>query len=1088
MKLQSGERQFELPADLREKLQAFRQRVWSVKFGEAIGVAWTTLLLSYLAVFGFDRLGETSTVLRTTLLALGAAGGLVYLPWKIYRWIWQQRHLTQLARLLARSQPRVGDRLLGVIELVETRSDQNASPALCRAAIQQVADDTRAVDFLPCVPTPRHKRWLSIAAGTLVVAVTALLVPGAGWNAFQRWSRPWASIERYTFTQLQDVPELQVVPLGEPFQLQIRVADDSLWTPLIGSARYARQATVQGQQKDHAYTFEIPAQTEPGLLSLAIGDARHQIKMEPKPRPELTSLVAKINLPDYLQTAPIQRDARSGVVSVVRGSQAKLSATASRDLARATLNGQNQGLHIQGAQLESSGILVQEEQAQEIQWTDIDGLSAKSPFRLKLRAVDDRAPHVQCNQLAAEQVILDEQVLAFEVESSDDFGIKTIGVEWTGIEDPRRQPQVPHGEYRLANGAPDANALTVKGDFSARRLGIAPQPIHLRIFVEDYLPGRARVYSPVYRLYVLDREQHMIWVTQQLEQWERQALEVRDQEARLLATNEEFLKLSPEEFDRESTRQQLARQAAAERANAQRLAGLTQSGDKLINEAARNPEFNVESLERWAQVLGVLKQLSQQDMPSVADQLTSAANAPSVSAKSGPKVAAGTPSGGSPSAASKPSSSPAPSVSDSVRASATDKPPEANPSQSPPSNSSSNGSLQLPSTTLPGGPPPKKSPDSQAPANQQAQKAVEDQQKLLDEFNRVMGEMAKLLQDLQGSTFVKRLKAAADSELSLASDLHGDLRDRFGEEASSLSDDKLKDLERLQLKQGDTTNEVRLIQEDLSAYYERTKRENFRQVFDEMRETQVVQEFKQISSEVTRNQSGDVIAQAEFWSDKLDRWAEMLVGPGCPNQGKCPGGKGDSLPPSIVLEVLRILKSEVELRDSTRVVEQQRPASEESVHLEATDTLKSQQLQLTQRTERVIDQLQELQTKESKNYGEALKRLAVARKAMQDATDLLAATESGPPTIAAETEAIEALLITKRGKPGGGGGGGASPGGNEGKGAANEASALAGIGEMPMSEDREVSQVTGEVRGDIPEEFRAGLDAYFSQIEGQDGG
>ncbi len=1087
MKLQSGERQFELPTDLREKLQAFRRRVWSVKFGEGVGVAWTTLLLSYLAVFGFDRLGDTGPLLRTILLAFGAAGLFIYLPWKAYRWIWQQRHLTQLARLLSRSQPRVGDRLLGVIELVETKGDKNASPALCRAAIQQVADDTRAIDFLPCVPAPRHKRWLSIAAGMSAVAVAALLVPGAGWNALLRWAQPWAPIARYTFTQLQNVPEAQVVPQGEPFRLEVKLSDSSLWSPTRGSARYARQTAVEGAQNDGVYAFEIPAQTEPGVLSLAIGDARPKIRIEPKPRPELTNLVAKISLPDYLQASPVQRDARSGVVSVVRGSQAKVSATASRDLAQATVNGQTNGLQITGPQLEAPSVLIQEEQAQEIQWTDVDGLSAKSPFRLKLRAVDDRAPHVQCNQLSAEQVILDEQVLAFEVESSDDFGIKTIGVEWTGIEDPRRQPQPPHGEYLLANGAPNANALSVKGDFSARRLGISPQPIHLRIFVEDYLPGRPRVYSPVYRLYVLDREQHMIWVTQQLEQWERQALEVRDQEARLLATNEELLKLSPEEFDRESTRQQLARQAAAERANAQRLSGLTQSGDKLINEAARNPEFNVESLERWAQVLSVLKQLSQKDMPSVADQLTSAANAPGATSKSGPSVSSGTPSPGNSASQSKPKPSTAPSVSDSVRAAATDKPPEPNSPPSSPS-SPSPGSLQLPSTTLPGGAPPKKSPDSNAPANQQTQQAVEDQQKLLDEFNRVMGEMAKLLQDLQGSTFVKRLKAAADSELSMASDLHGNLGAQFGEEADALTEDKLKDLERLQAKHGDTTNEVRLIQEDLAAYFERTKRENFRQVFDEMRETQIVQEFKQISTDVTRNQAGEVIAQAEFWSDKLDRWAEMLVGPGCANQGKCPGGKGDSLPPSIVLEVLRILKSEVELRDSTRVVEQQRPAVDESQHLEATGTLKGQQQQLTQRTDRVIELLQELQSKEKKNYGEALKRLGVARKAMQDATDLLAATESGAPTIAAETEAIEALLITKRGKPGGGGGGGASPGGSESKGAANEASALAGIGELPMSEAREVSQATGEVRGDIPEEFRSGLDAYFSQIEGQDGG
>lgn len=139
---------------------------------------------------------------------------------------------------------------------------------------------------------------------------------------------------------------------------------------------------------------------------------------------------------------------------------------------------------------------------------------------------------------------------------------------------------------------------------------------------------------------------------------------------------------------------------------------------------------------------------------------------------------------------------------------------------------------------------------------------------------------------------------------------------------------------------------------------------------------------------------------------------------------------------------------------------------------------------LRQRTQTVSDKLVELETAQNKNYGKALKKLAVAESAMRDAVDLLAASESGPPTIAAETEAIEALLVTKRGG-GGGGGGGTTPGGGTGGGAADkDAAALAGIGDDPQAEDRLVDQSTGTTRSDIPDEFRAGLDAYFDAIEG----
>ncbi len=351
-----------------------------------------------------------------------------------------------------------------------------------------------------------------------------------------------------------------------------------------------------------------------------------------------------------------------------------------------------------------------------------------------------------------------------------------------------------------------------------------------------------------------------------------------------------------------------------------------------------------------------------------------------------------------------------------------------------------------------------------------------------------MDELAQIMQDLQGSTFVKRLKAAADAELSIASDLHAQLPLAFGNVATGLTDSSRTLLERLYAQQSDTARDMRLIQEDLSAYFERTKQQKFKQVHDEMRETEVVSNFKTMGTALLANQAGDTIAQAEYWSDQLDRWAELLVGPGCANCGPCPGGKGDSLPPAIVLEVLRILKAEVDLRDSTRVAEQTRALEEPATHTEASEQLRESQDGLVQRTQLVMEQLLRLQVDEGKNYGQPLKQLSTARAAMQDASQLLATAETGSMTIAAETEAIEALLITKRAKQGGGGGGGSSPGGGGGQSEADVPSALAGLGDDLMSEQRDIAQAAGNTRSQIPEEFRSGLDAYFSALDGRDEG
>ncbi len=145
------------------------------------------------------------------------------------------------------------------------------------------------------------------------------------------------------------------------------------------------------------------------------------------------------------------------------------------------------------------------------------------------------------------------------------------------------------------------------------------------------------------------------------------------------------------------------------------------------------------------------------------------------------------------------------------------------------------------------------------------------------------------------------------------------------------------------------------------------------------------------------------------------------------------------------------------------------------------------QVRLEQRVQLVIDELQRLESDEGKNYAPALKQVVMAHNAMRDAAELLAVPVTAAPTIAAETEAIEALLITKRGKQGGGGRGGSAPGGGSGEGGADEPSALAGIGDALMTSPRDVAQATGNTQAKIPDEFRSGLDAYFSALEGRDG-
>ena len=232
-----------------------------------------------------------------------------------------------------------------------------------------------------------------------------------------------------------------------------------------------------------------------------------------------------------------------------------------------------------------------------------------------------------CENLPRQKVVLDSETLQFKVKAEDDFGVKRIGMEWQGVE--RAVVKTPaKGERILAAGGNDKESLEIAGTFTAKSLGIEPQPLNVRMFTEDYLPGRGRVYSPTYLLYVLSAEQHAIWLTEQLSKWHRQSLEVRDREMQLYQTNKQLRSLSPEELDRPEVRRRIEDQSAAERTNGRRLASLVGTGEELVQQAMRNPEFGVGHLEKWAEMLQILKDIAANRMPNVADLLKQASQSP----------------------------------------------------------------------------------------------------------------------------------------------------------------------------------------------------------------------------------------------------------------------------------------------------------------------------------------------------------------------------------------------------------------------------------------------------------------------------
>lgn len=887
----------QLPDTTRKRLIEFQKQVRKIKLAEGILAGLFGLAVSYIAVFVIDRFVDTSAFVRVAILIAGALGFGLFFPLKCHRWIWRTRRMEQVATLLKHKFPALGDQLLGVVELSRGDSDLGTSETLARAAVDHVDIAVKDRNFDDAVPNPRHKRWAIIAGVPLALMLLALLiVPAAGANALQRWLMPWASVDRYTFAQVLELPQKIVVPHGEEFEFAATLSEQTKWAPSTGAVHFNDQQPVTTELADSKYQFTVPPQTDTGTLNIRIGDIRETLDVQVATRPELNSMTASIKLPDYLQYSKnLETDVRGGVVSVLKGSVGEFVADISRELQTATVQGKEAS--VSGSKIIPSAVPVKESETIEFQWKDELGLTAKDGFQLRIKAVDDVKPNVSFQQLDPQQVVLTTDVISFDVQADDDFGLQEIGLEWRGIEDSLRNPNPVTGAKLVSGGGPETTAYSGQATFCAMSDKVPAQSLEVRAYAVDYKPERGRCYSPTYILHVLTPEEHAIWITNQLRRWASLVDDVGEEEMRLHDENRAIRRMGTDELNTPKARRRIEQQAAAERANGQRLGAVTDHGEQLIKQAMRNKEMLVGHLETWADALEALKEIGENRMPSVADMLAAAAKAPGKGkpgkpgsgkpkSKSGPMAGnnRGDMAGESKESKDDPNAQEQPSVpkltdvesgfmkSEKDEAEGDDEPQQ-----------SGKGKFGLPTTVLNGGPKPEKQDGPPPPAQEQVDEAVEEQADLLADFAKIRDDLQKIMDDLENSTFVKRLKAASRRQLEVAEDLNRTLFKGFGVSAKKLDVRQELQTEKIAEQEEAQSRSVWLIQSDLEAYYDRRKTEKFLRILDEMQEMEVTTKLTKLGDRVRQNMTGEAIARSEFWGDTMDRWAEELVEP-------CPGG------------------------------------------------------------------------------------------------------------------------------------------------------------------------------------------------------
>ncbi len=619
-----------LPDSLTRQIKNFRSRLWRVRIAEALFLALSNLGLGYAVLYLSDRLWDTPHGMIWAVFILSFAGILVFSPFWLVKWVVLKRTPLQVAGLLEKVMPALGDKLRGIIELADDRSgDRMTSQSLRQAAIAQVSSEVSQINLPAYIPAPRHKKYfryfLLIA---LLIGAAGFFTPEAAQNAFARWSNPSNPPERFTFTQFEPRSREIIVPMGELVSIDFPLSENSPRIPERASYRFNDGKWIETDLKrDPAcFTVDIPSFQKEVELRLQAGDADLSFNIIPRPRPALQRAVAEVTPPEYLGRGAQEVPVRAGVVSILKGSQARVKAVATQELQSVRLAGHDAGaVEINGSQVLFPALEIDDQRHElNFSWTDRDSLDSHTEMTIKIEPLVDQAASVRMQAKGEERYILTNMSLEIDLDAADDYGLMELGIEWITDLDPVGEQEgaaLAPGEIKgvaheliLKQGKRDETFLKAPFVFQADELGIMPQRVIVRAFTRDYFPGRARSYSEPVVLYVLTPEQHLEMIKQAIERLVSSLEDVIRDMDDMTDVAEDMLKKDPGELASQEERDQAKNLSAQEELNIDRINELKERGEQIFQEAARNTHIEPDAMKNLMEALEAMKGTAENKM------------------------------------------------------------------------------------------------------------------------------------------------------------------------------------------------------------------------------------------------------------------------------------------------------------------------------------------------------------------------------------------------------------------------------------------------------------------------------------------
>ncbi len=268
----------------------------------AVGIVVTLFLIAVL----MEHFGWLSTLVRAFIFWIGILSVVAVIAWFIVHPLMKMYGLGKrisrkdAAGIIGRHFPEVSDKLLNLLQLMDTENDrENIDSDLLVAAVEQKTLSLKPVPFLKAIELKRNKRYLRYALPPVLVLVALMVMsPQVVTESSKRIVNYGTQYERpapFHFEICQR--ELSVWP-GHDFQLDVKVDGEAIPNDVFINVEGRRFRMNKVSPTLFQYVFkQVNRSQEFSLEAADVVDGGHLLRM--LPNPQVVSFRMILSYPSY---------------------------------------------------------------------------------------------------------------------------------------------------------------------------------------------------------------------------------------------------------------------------------------------------------------------------------------------------------------------------------------------------------------------------------------------------------------------------------------------------------------------------------------------------------------------------------------------------------------------------------------------------------------------------------------------------------------------------------------------------------------------------------------------------------------------